>query len=71
MTIYIILIVLHLLAHLFLIRFFRATNPTGKMASKTASIVLLIPPVALVVTVFLVGLGLILRAFDKSKREKK
>ena len=64
------IVILNLFAHLFLMRFFKKTNPTGKMTSLTASIILLIPPIALFITVFLVGLGLIIRAFDKSKRKR-
>jgi hypothetical protein len=75
MTLLILCIVLNLLAHFFLVRFFRwysndtRINPSGKpLKTKMLSYVLLIPPLALVTAVLLVGIGLILQIFSKRKK---
>lgn len=72
-----LVILLNLLAHVFLMRFFKwysedtHINKSGKpLKTRILSFVLLVPPLALATAVFLIGLGLILQVFERVKRKK-
>jgi hypothetical protein len=72
MTLLTIVLILHIVAHFFLLRFFKWYDASSKtLNSKWLAIFLLIPPFALVVALGLIGIGLILNIFERKKRKHK
>jgi hypothetical protein len=65
-----LVLLLNWLSHFFLVRLFKWYDPKSRLNSKVVKWILLVPPLALVLAVFLISLGLILRVFGKKKRKK-
>jgi hypothetical protein len=59
------IIILNIVAHIFLVRFFKWYDKESKLNSPWFLWLLLVPPFALLLTSFLVGIGLLLKDKDK------
>jgi len=71
MTTVIAIMIAHIGAHFFLLRFFKWYDTNSKLNAPWVKWFLLVPPIALVVAVILISLGLILQIFEKLKPKKK